>query len=180
MAAVASFSVIDSTVGPLLLTSDGVALTGLYPATHRARPSTNGFSRRDGFFTGVRDQLDAYFAGRLTRFDVPLAPAGTPFQRQVWSALQEIPFGATVTYGELAARLGRPSASRAVGLANGKNPVSLIIPCHRVVGASGKLTGYAGGLELKARLLELEASVSRKQPQALVFEPVIAHPRLSV
>jgi len=180
MASVSLFSVVGSAVGQLLLTSDGEGLTGLYPQTHRALPSTSGRSRSDTFFTGVRDQLDAYFAGRLTRFEVALSPKGTAFQRLVWSALCEIPFGATVTYGELAARIGKPSASRAVGLANARNPISLIVPCHRVVGASGKLTGYAGGLELKARLLEHEATLSRQAPQTAFFEPAPVHPRLSV
>jgi methylated-DNA-[protein]-cysteine S-methyltransferase len=180
MASVSLFSVVESPVGRLLLTSDGVGLTGLYPETHRARPSTNGRVRSDTFFTGVRDQLDAYFAGRLTRFEVTLSPKGTAFQQLVWSALGEIPFGATVTYGELATRIGKPSASRAVGLANGRNPISLIVPCHRVVGAGGKLTGYAGGLELKGRLLEHESTLCRQAPQLAGFEPAPVHPRLSV
>ena len=161
MANVFSYGLVDSPVGPLLLTSDGLGLTGLYPARHVRRPAPDaGWVRHDGFFTGVKDQLDAYFAGRLTRFEVTLSPAGTPFQRRVWDALLEIPFGATVTYGELAAQLGKPSASRAVGLANGRNPISIIVPCHRVVGRDGKLTGYAGGLELKRTLLGHEAQVS--------------------
>ena len=132
-------------------------MTGLYPASHRAIPPLKG-ARDDAFFTGVRDQLKAYFAGRLEAFDISLAPVGTTFQHRVWDALRAIPFGAQSTYGALAALLGKPSASRAVGLANGKNPLSIIVPCHRVIGANGLLTGYAGGLELKQWLLDHEAS----------------------
>lgn len=151
-----------SPVGSWLLVSDGVALTGAYPESHRAVPPvTDAWRRDDAFFAGVRDQLDAYFAGRLTAFDVPLAPEGTPFQQQVWGALREIPVGSTTTYGGLAEHLGRPTAARAVGAANGKNPLSLIVPCHRVVGTSG-LTGYAGGLELKQWLLDHEATMVRR------------------
>lgn len=102
-------------------------------------------------------QLEAYFAGELERFDLPLAPEGTAFQRDVWSLLREIPYGETASYGELARRLGRPAASRAVGAANGRNPIPIVIPCHRVLGADGSLTGFGGGLPVKRRLLALEA-----------------------
>jgi methylated-DNA-[protein]-cysteine S-methyltransferase len=101
-------------------------------------------------------QLRAYFAGELREFDLPLAPAGTPFQLRVWRELRNIPYGQTISYGELARRVGSPKGSRAVGLANGANPISIVVPCHRVIGSSGKLTGYGGGLENKARLLALE------------------------
>ncbi|MDX1983869.1 MAG: methylated-DNA--[protein]-cysteine S-methyltransferase, partial [Bryobacteraceae bacterium] len=107
-------------------------------------------------FREVIRQLDAYFKGALHDFDVPLAPLGTPFQRNVWSALREIPYGRTISYGELARRIGNPSASRAVGLANGSNPIAIIVPCHRVIGANGKLTGFGGGLDVKRKLLDLE------------------------
>lgn len=157
MANALCFSTFQSPVGELLLTSDGRAMTGLYPASHRAIPQTRGV-RDDAFFTGVRDQLKAYFAGRLEAFDICLAPVGTPFQHRVWDALRAIPYGAQWTYGSMAALLGKPSASRAVGLANGKNPLSIIVPCHRVIGANGLLTGYVGGLELKQWLLDHEAS----------------------
>lgn len=151
-----------SPVGSWLLVSDGAALTGVYPESHRAVPDvTDRWRRDDAFFAGVRDQLDAYFAGRLTSFDVPLGVPGTAFQQRVWAALREIPAGTTTTYGALAAHLGCPSAARAVGAANGRNPISLIVPCHRVVGCSG-LTGYAGGLELKQWLLEHEATMVRR------------------
>lgn len=142
--------------------SDGVALTGLFPESHRAIPSTEGWVRDDAFFTGVRDQLREYFAGRLTAFDVKLAPRGTDFQLQVWNALREVPFGEKQSYGALATKLGSPTASRAVGAANGRNPISIIVPCHRVVGSKGELTGYAGGVEVKEWLLEHEAEVASR------------------
>lgn len=107
--------------------------------------------------TAARRQLTAYFDSQLQAFDLPLAPAGTRFQRQVWQALRNIPFGQTQSYGELAQRIGRPKASRAVGLANGRNPISIIIPCHRVIGANGNLTGYGGGIECKQWLLQHES-----------------------
>jgi methylated-DNA-[protein]-cysteine S-methyltransferase len=111
-------------------------------------------------------QLRAYFGGELTAFDLPLAPTGTGFQRLVWTALQAIPFAVTRTYGELAHSIGRPSASRAVGTANSKNPISIIVPCHRVIGANGALTGYAGGMDAKRWLLDHENrySISRSSP----------------
>lgn len=101
-------------------------------------------------------QLKAYFAGELEEFDLPLAPEGTAFQLKVWENLCDIPFGETISYGELARRIGNPNASRAVGLANGSNPIPIIIPCHRVIGSNGKLTGYGGGLPIKEKLLALE------------------------
>ncbi len=114
-------------------------------------------------FADVIDQLEAYFAGKLEEFDVPLVPEGTPFQQKVWKNLCDIPFGETISYGELARRIGNPNASRAVGLANGTNPIPIIIPCHRVIGSNGKLTGYGGGLPIKEKLLALE----RKQLRLL-------------
>jgi methylated-DNA-[protein]-cysteine S-methyltransferase len=163
MGSVTSYSRFSSPIGTWLLISDGESLTGLFPESHRAVPAvTDGWRRDDAFFAGVRDQLGAYFAGRLMDFKVRLAPKGTPFQRRVWDTLREIPLGATTSYGALAAHLGNPAASRAVGAANGKNPISLIVPCHRVVGAAGSLTGYAGGLELKQWLLEHEATTARR------------------
>lgn len=114
-------------------------------------------------FSEVIGQLEAYFAGKLEEFDVPLVPEGTPFQQRVWKNLCDIPFGETISYGELARRIGNPNASRAVGLANGTNPIPIIIPCHRVIGSNGKLTGYGGGLPIKEKLLALE----RKQLRLL-------------
>jgi len=106
-------------------------------------------------------QLREYFAGARTRFDIPLAPAGTPFQREVWRAIGEVPFGETITYAELARRCDRPSAARAAGAATGRNPITVIIPCHRIIGSGGALTGYAGGVDRKRALLELEARDAR-------------------
>jgi methylated-DNA-[protein]-cysteine S-methyltransferase len=174
MANTLCFSTYQSPIGELLLTSDGRAMTGLYPATHRAPPLDSGV-RDDAFFTGVRDQLKAYFAGRLEAFDIEQAPIGTPFQHRVWDALRAIPYGAQWSYGALATLLGKASASRAVGLANGKNPLSIIVPCHRVIGANGMLTGYSGGLELKRWLLDHEATYRNGRP-TMFFEPRFSAP----
>jgi methylated-DNA-[protein]-cysteine S-methyltransferase len=123
----------------------------------RHRPPTETFGDSDPTpFTEVIRQLDEYFAGQRTAFDVPITLVGTPFQRTVWAALQEIPYGETWSYGRLAERIGRRGAARAVGLANGRNPIGIIVPCHRVVGVTGNLTGYGGGLERKQHLLDLE------------------------
>jgi methylated-DNA-[protein]-cysteine S-methyltransferase len=111
----------------------------------------------------AREQLEAYFSGRLQTFDLPLAPTGTPYMQRVWQELCAIPYGETATYGAIAARTGNPRAARAVGLANNRNPIAIIIPCHRVIGSNRKLIGYAGGLHLKRALLELEAGVSGKR-----------------
>jgi methylated-DNA-[protein]-cysteine S-methyltransferase len=148
---------LDAPVGPLVLVSDGTALTGLYMGEHKHRPPLpDGCRRDDAAFREARAQLRAYFAGTRTTFELPLRGAGTPFQERVWHALRAIPFGRTESYGALAKRLGDANASRAVGMANGRNPISIIVPCHRVVGANGALTGYGGGLERKQWLLEHE------------------------
>ena len=151
-------TVIDSPTGPLTLVADeNGALTGLYMENQRHRPPQETFGHPDPEpFAEAVVQLREYFAGERREFTVPLALHGTPFQRAVWQALREIEYGATISYGTLAARLGNPAASRAVGLANGKNPVGIIVPCHRVVGADGSLTGYGGGLGRKRRLLDFE------------------------
>lgn len=147
-----------SPIGELLLTGDGRSLTGLYMLPdHRYAPAIGDDWRRSAdAFDHVGQQLDAYFEGDLQIFDLPLAPSGTPFQLAVWTELTRIPYGRTVTYGQVAQALGRPTASRAVGMANGRNPISIIVPCHRVIGAGGSLTGYGGGLPRKRMLLELE------------------------
>lgn len=148
---------IPSPLGRLTLLSDGAALTGLFMPSSKGRPAIDASHRRDpGVFADVQTQLEAYFDGALQAFDVPLRPAGTPFQRMVWGALLEIPYGQTRSYRDIAERIGSPSAVRAVGLANGRNPISVIVPCHRVVGANGSLTGYGGGLDNKQLLLDLE------------------------
>lgn len=159
MEAVRRFTTIDSPVGGLLLSADEAGLRSLEFVSGR-RPVAPGASwvKDDSAFAGVCAQLNGYFAGRLTEFDVDLAPEGTPFQLTVWRELRKIPYGATISYGELARRIGNPAASRAVGSANGRNPISIIIPCHRVIGSSGGLTGFGGGLENKRRLLALEQS----------------------
>ncbi|MET9219829.1 methylated-DNA--[protein]-cysteine S-methyltransferase [Streptomyces sp. NPDC088197] len=156
-------TVVDSPCGELTLVARGCALTGLYMTEQRHRPAQETFGPRGDspVFAAARAQLDAYFAGELTRFDLPLAMSGTPFQQRVWSALRDIPYGETVSYGELAAILGHPTASRAVGLANGRNPIGVIVPCHRVVGAGGDLTGYGGGLPRKRWLLAMENGVQQ-------------------
>lgn len=145
----------ESPVGPLTLHSDGVALTGVefHEPRYALAPSQQG---EDSVLAFARRELDAYFAGKLSAFKVPLAPRGTPFQLKVWMALRAIPYGATRTYGQQANAIGQPKAVRAVGLANGKNPISIIVPCHRVIGANGGLTGFGGGLERKQALLDLE------------------------
>jgi methylated-DNA-[protein]-cysteine S-methyltransferase len=154
------FTTMDSPVGELTLYGDGQALGGaLTPAKDgSSRQVPADWVREDtGVLADAAAQLREYFAGRLTGFDLPLAPAGTEWQRRVWTALTTIPYGETASYGELAQELGRPTASRAVGMANGRNPISIIVPCHRVIGADGTLTGYAGGLERKRFLLSLES-----------------------
>lgn len=159
-------SVIDTPVGPLTIVAQNGEICCLYMDLQRHRPDDDELGQLDPRgrevepFKAAADQLDAYFAGRLTSFDLPLAPHGSGFQRRVWAALQEIPYGQTQSYGELAVRVGSPGAARAVGLANGRNPIGIVIPCHRVVGSDGSLTGYGGGLERKRALLDLEVQVS--------------------
>ncbi|MFD8982743.1 methylated-DNA--[protein]-cysteine S-methyltransferase [Streptomyces sp. NPDC059564] len=153
-------TVVDSPLGPLTLVATDGVLSALYMTEHRHKPGEETFGERvpatEGPFPEVVRELTAYFAGELTEFSVPVHLEGTAFQRSVWEQLLRIPYGETWSYGKLAAELGKPNASRAVGLANGKNPVSIIVPCHRVIGASGAMTGYGGGLDRKVRLLELE------------------------
>jgi methylated-DNA-[protein]-cysteine S-methyltransferase len=150
----------DSPIGRLLLTTDGTALTGLYMESSRKFPSTEGWVE-DGTVVPLAEtarQLAEYFAGARRTFELPLRLQGTAFQQRVWQELTEIPYGETWSYGQLAKRIDKPSASRAVGLANGRNPISILVPCHRVIGADGSLTGYGGGLERKQWLLAHEGS----------------------
>jgi methylated-DNA-[protein]-cysteine S-methyltransferase len=150
---------VESPIGELTLASDGEALTGLYMTDQRHRPELPAADGDDdAVLAAAREQLAEYFARERRDFDLPLKPAGTPFQRAVWEALRDIPYGETAGYGELANQLGRPGAARAVGLANGRNPIAIVVPCHRVIGAAGALTGYGGGLERKRYLLELECA----------------------
>lgn len=156
------YTEIDSPLGTVGLRATARGLTGLYMEEHRHGPGPTeraGWTRDDAPFARARVQIDEYFAGKRTAFDLALdheGIGGTEFQRRVWAALMDIPYGETISYGELARRIGQPAAVRAVGLANGRNPVSLIVPCHRVIGAGGKLTGYGGGMARKSLLLALE------------------------
>ena len=149
------WTVMESPVGEILIRSDGTAITEI--AFSPFETPAEGRSDDAPMLTDARAQLSRYFAGELTEFDLPLRPSGTEFQRRVWAALTAIPFGTTTSYGQIAVQIGMtPSASRAVGLANGRNPIAIVVPCHRVVGANGKLVGYAGGLDRKRHLLQLE------------------------
>jgi methylated-DNA-[protein]-cysteine S-methyltransferase len=151
-----TWTVLDPTpVGPLLLMAEGGALTGLH---FGAGPGPGERDDDDPVLRLAAAQLAEYFAGDRKEFDLPLAPVGTEFQRRVWEQLCLIPYGTTITYGELARRIGNANASRAVGLANGRNPIAIVVPCHRVIGSNGKLVGFAGGMETKTALLELESA----------------------
>ena len=153
------YTTMKSPIGELLLAGDGQALTGLFMQEHRHGPvGTDGWTRTDDdpVLAEAAKQLREYFNGERQTFTVPLNASGTAFQKTVWAALCDIPYGTTISYGELARRVGNAAASRAVGLANGRNPISIIVPCHRVVGSNGSLTGYGGGLERKQALLALE------------------------
>ena len=154
-------TITDSPLGELTLLSDGDRLTGLYlPVRKGAPPDTSSWQWDAGPFRDAVAQLGQYFAGDRQTFDLPLRATGTAFQQQVWTALTTIPYGATATYRDIAVAIGSPKAVRAVGLANGRNPISIVVPCHRVVGANGSLTGYGGGLPAKQHLLELESGVA--------------------
>ncbi|MCX4766162.1 methylated-DNA--[protein]-cysteine S-methyltransferase [Streptomyces sp. NBC_01275] len=158
-------TVVDSPYGPLTLVADDGVLCGLYMTEQRHRPPEESFGPRDDtLFAATEEQLEAYFSGELKEFTLELRLHGTPFQQTVWNELKRIPYGETRSYGELAEALGNPAASRAVGLANGRNPVGIVVPCHRVVGANGSLTGYGGGLDRKQRLLDFESGTALFQP----------------
>jgi methylated-DNA-[protein]-cysteine S-methyltransferase len=158
------YTYLESPIGKLLLAGDANGLKQILFSTD-GRPATPDAEWQEdpSVLADAISQLKAYFAGELEDFKLSLSPQGTPFQQRVWSELQKIPYGETISYGELARRIGNPKASRAVGLANGSNPLSIVIPCHRVIGSNGKLTGYGGGLPIKEKLLALE----RRQLQLL-------------
>ena len=147
---------VESPIGQLLVGGDAAAVTDL-SLPGRFESQTGSPATAGGAVSEMARQLAEYFGGRRQEFDVPLRPEGTDFQQTVWRALLAIPYGETLSYGELAARVGKPTAARAVGAANGSNPIAIVIPCHRVIGANGRLTGYGGGLDAKQSLLELEA-----------------------
>ena len=165
--AVRVHAILPSPIGPLTLVAEAGQLVALYLDAQRHRPDEDSLGSPGdpgaAPFAVAARQLADYFAGQLTEFDLPLAPAGTDFQRRVWATLQTIPYGQTWSYAQLAEKIGRASAVRAVGLANGKNPIAVVIPCHRVIGSDGSLTGYGGGLDRKRFLLDLESSGSGGQ-----------------
>jgi methylated-DNA-[protein]-cysteine S-methyltransferase len=150
------WTIVDSPIDPLLLVGDE---TGLHSVEMQPHSPPDGARHDPDALADAATQLAEYFAGERLRFDLPLAPAGTPFQQKVWAALRAIPYGRTTTYGELAAEIGQPTASRAVGLANGRNPLAVVVPCHRVIGRDGTLTGFGGGLDRKRWLLDHERRV---------------------
>ena len=151
------YTTVDSPIGELLLTAEDGAITGLHMSPFAIDPQ---WRHDPAALTDARIQLEQYWAGERTEFELELAPAGTEFQQRVWAMLREIPYGETVSYGEQARRIGQPDAARAVGAANGQNPIAVIVPCHRVIGADGSLTGFGGGLERKRLLLDLEADTA--------------------
>ena len=157
-------TVFDSPIGPMSLVANDGVLSGVYFPAHSRLPDPETFGARvQTGFDAVTEQLDEYFRGDRTEFDLPLAPRGSAFQLGVWNLLRQIPYGETRSYGQLARELGKVSLAREVGGANARNPLSVIVPCHRVVGADGRLVGYAGGLERKQFLLDLEARVTGSQ-----------------
>lgn len=164
------YTFFESPIGKLLLISDRQSLNGLYMKESSFNEKIqSGWQEDDELpvFKKATAQLNGYFNGSLTAFDLPLLMNGTKFQQKVWNELKKIPYGVTISYKELAARIGNPAASRAVGLANGRNPISIIVPCHRVIGANGKLVGYGGGIKRKERLLMFEQAVVNNGPQRM-------------
>ena len=154
------YDIFPSAFGEILVVGDDQAIEILnFQNSTSPHPVDPAWRRDAALFGNVRQELEAYFAGELQEFTLNVVPRGTEFQRQVWQALQEIPYGTLATYRDIAQRIGRPNAVRAVGAANGANPVAVVVPCHRVIGSNGTLTGYAGGLEIKERLLQLEGSL---------------------
>ena len=154
---VLDYTYIDSPVGKLLLAGDENSLHFIcFPGGHKGFERPSQWQQSDNHFDTVKNQLSSYFSGSLEKFDIPLTLHGTDFQKRVWQLLSEIPYGVTRSYGAIAKDLETPNASRAVGMANGANPIPIIVPCHRVIGSSGKLTGFGGGIETKRFLLDLE------------------------
>ena len=172
-------TVLDSPLGPLTVVTEDAGLCGLYveqglrkALERQAALGAPSRPRQVPLLQAVAEQLAAYFRGELTEFDLKVTAAGTAFQQQVWAALRRIPYGETRSYGQVATEIGNPAASRAVGAANGRNPVSIVVPCHRVIGSTGRLTGYAGGLTTKEQLLAHERSVSgSSRPADFLSEP---------
>lgn len=164
------YGLLDSPVGPLLIAgdTDNVRMIS-FPTGSQAQDPLPDWTRDDGYYQEANQELRAYFAGELTSFGFALSFDGTPFQKSVWKALCDIPYGATASYGEIAAKIGRPKASRAVGAANRANPLPIVVPCHRVIGANASLTGFGGGLDTKQFLLALE---SPPPTQGRLFDPV--------
>ena len=161
-----TYDVVPAPIGRLIVASNGTAITGVWMAN--ASPADDQWERHrgaDALLSETRDELTAYFAGRLHEFRVPLAPNGTEFQRRVWIALTKIPYGTTISYTDLARRIGSSAAVRAVGAANGRNPIPIIVPCHRVIGSDGSLTGFGGGLDRKRWLLHHEGALAGGQAE---------------
>ena len=158
---------IGTPIGTVLLAGDGTQLTQIHfqSGSDPLRPPPHWRAAADPFGPAI-EQLQGYFSGQRRTFELPIAPAGTAFQHRVWQALRHIPYGETISYGELARRIGSPRACRAVGLANGANPLPIVVPCHRVIGANGALTGFGGGLPIKRALLALEGTLPRQLPYA--------------
>ena len=165
------YSLTQSPLGDITVQANDSGLLGLWFETNATKPESPGqYNPEHPVIKETEQQLALYFAGELSKFDVPVMTSGTPFQQQVWTALCDIPFGQSISYQELANRIGKPKAVRAVGAANGKNPISIIVPCHRVIGKNGKLTGYSGGVERKKRLLELEGLLAVKKDLSIVTQ----------
>jgi methylated-DNA-[protein]-cysteine S-methyltransferase len=153
---ICQYKVIDSPVGPIILVASDTALVSVMWGQSESHAGRYKSKIEHPILVNTELQLREYFLGQRTTFDIPLGPKGTEFQKRVWQELSKIPYGQTISYGEQARRLGRPKSARAVGAANGKNPIGIIIPCHRVIGASGSMTGFAGGIEIKRQLLAIE------------------------
>ncbi len=162
------YSTLESPIGEVIVTADECGVRSIYSPTHDSliAPLDDG-KRDDAALRDAIDQLRAYFVGELQKFTLTLNAQGTPFYKTVWKHLEEIPYGTTISYGELARRIGKPTASRAVGMANAHNPISFVVPCHRVIGQNGSLVGYGGGLKLKRWLLEFEKRQLRADESAL-------------